>query len=178
MTFIFSELANGASFGDSVKKAKALGYTEPDPRDDLSGEDVARKFITLARVSGRRLERSDVSVESLVPTELARVSTEEFVSRIGEYDAAWQARVQEAKNEGKVLRYVAKLDGDKVSVKVEAVPANSPLGTLSGTDNLVAITSKYYNRSPLIIQGPGAGREVTAAGLLADVIKIARRVLF
>jgi aspartokinase/homoserine dehydrogenase 1 len=178
MTFIFSELANGASFGESVKKAKALGYTEPDPRDDLSGEDVARKFITLARVAGRRLERSDVSVESLVPAELASVSTEEFLTRIGEYDAVWQARVQEAKNDGKVLRYVAKLDGDKVSVKVEAVPANSPLGTLSGTDNLVAITSKYYNSSPLIIQGPGAGREVTAAGLLADVIKIARRVLF
>jgi aspartokinase/homoserine dehydrogenase 1 len=178
MTFIFSQLAAGATFGDSVKKAKELGYTEPDPRDDLSGEDVARKFITLARVSGRRLERADVSVESLVPPELTRVSTEEFMARIGDYNEVWTKRVNDARAEGNVLRYVAKLENDRVSVKVEAVPANSPLGTLSGTDNLVAIHSRYYNRSPLIIQGPGAGREVTAAGLLADVLKIARRVLF
>lgn len=178
MTFIFSELANGASFGETVKKAKALGYTEPDPRDDLSGEDVARKFITLARVSGLRLERADVEVESLVPDELAKVSTEEFLSRISDYDRNWATRVAEAAKNDTVLRYVATLDQGKVRVKVEAVSIRSSFGNLSGTDNMVAITSKRYAKSPLIISGPGAGREVTAAGLLADIQKISRRVLF
>lgn len=172
MTYLFGALERGERFSEAIKNAKKLGYSEPDPRDDLSGEDVARKFMTLARTAGYRIERNELQVESMIPDELKSVGVEEFMERIAEYDSFWQHRTEEARAEDKVLRYVGILDEGKVRVRVEAVPVKSPLGALSGTDNQIAITTDRYNAYPLIIQGPGAGREVTAAGLLADVQKV------
>jgi aspartokinase/homoserine dehydrogenase 1 len=172
MTYLFGALERGERFSEAIKNAKKLGYSEPDPRDDLSGEDVARKFMTLARTAGYRIERNELQVESMIPDELKSVSVDEFMERIAEYDSFWQHRTEEARSEEKVLRYVGILDEGKVRVRVEAVPVKSPLGSLSGTDNQIAIITDRYNKYPLIIQGPGAGREVTAAGLLADIQKI------
>ncbi len=172
MTYLFGALESGMRFSDAIKEAKKLGYSEPDPRDDLSGEDVARKFMTLARTAGYRIERNELQVESMIPDELKSVGVDEFMERIAEYDSFWQHRTEEARSEEKVLRYVGILDEGKVRVRVEAVSLKSPLGSLSGTDNQIAIITDRYNKYPLIIQGPGAGREVTAAGLLADIQKI------
>jgi bifunctional aspartokinase / homoserine dehydrogenase 1 len=177
MTFLFESLQQGHGFGAAVRKARELGYAEPDPRDDLSGEDVARKFLGLARTSGLRIERQDLVVEDLTPASLRTVPLDEFFDGLNAFDAHWKKRVAEAAADGNVLRYVGNLEHGKITVGVQAVPANSPLGSLKGTDNQVAIFSKRYRESPLIIQGPGAGREVTAAGLLADIQKIAIRVV-
>ena len=177
MTFIFGELEQGKSFGEAVKKARELGYAEPDPRDDLSGEDVARKFITLARVAGHKIERRELEVESLIPESLRSVTTAEFLKRIGEFDEFWAKKVADAATENKVLRYVGTMEDGKVQISVQAVSEKTPLGTLAGTDNQVAIYSRRYSKFPMIIHGPGAGAEVTAAGLLADVQKIGQRIV-
>lgn len=177
MTFLFEALQQGGRFGETVRRARELGYAEPDPRDDLSGEDVARKFLGLARTAGLRMERSDIVVEDLTPPALRNVPLDVFFEHIGTFDAEWEGRVAEAASEGNVLRYVGNLENGRISVGVQSVPASSPLGSLKGTDNLVAIYTKRYKSSPLVIQGPGAGREVTAAGLLADIQKIAIRIV-
>lgn len=177
MTFLFGELERGKSFGEAVKRARELGYAEPDPRDDLSGEDVARKFLTLARVSGLRIDRQELEVESLIPESLGSVSTSEFLDRIGEYDDYWAQKTEEARSKNEVLRYVGTLENGKIQIHVASIPEKSPLGTLSGTDNQVAIYTRRYQTYPLIIHGPGAGAEVTAAGVLADVQKIGRRIV-
>lgn len=177
MTYLFNELEKGESFSKCIRKAKEQGYTEPDPRDDLFGEDVVRKFLTLARASGYRLERADLEVESLVPDDLKDVSVEEFLAGIEDYDEYWDKRVHDALKEGKVLRYIGTLKEGKIKVGVQLVSKSSPLGSLAGTDNQFAFYTRRYNKYPLIIQGPGAGREVTAAGLLSDIQKIAQNVI-
>lgn len=177
MTYLFDQLQQGKPFGQTLKRARQLGFAEPDPRDDLSGEDVARKFITLARASGIRLERSDVTVENLTPSDLRTVSNEEFLNGIDRFDGVWKDRMDAALADGHTLRYVGTLSDGKVRIGVQAVPLNSALGSLTGTDNLIAIHTRRYNGSPLVIQGPGAGKEVTAAGVLADIQKIAIRLV-
>lgn len=177
MTYLFDQLQQGQPFGDTLRRARQLGYAEPDPRDDLSGEDVVRKFITLTRASGIRIERSDVTVENLTPADLRSVSAEEFLSRIDDYNADWTRRLEAASAAGTVLRHVATLEHGKIHIGVSAVPASSPLASLRGTDNQIAIFTRRYNVSPMIIQGPGAGKEVTSAGLLADIQKIAIRIV-
>lgn len=172
MTYLFSELDKGESFSASVIRARTLGYAEPDPRDDLSGEDVARKFLILARISGLRMERSDVEVESLIPGFLQNVDSVEFLERLHEADNEWKERLEKEKNRGNTLRYVGQLKDGKIRVGIQSVPQNSPIGGLKGTNNLIEIKSGRYLDQPLIIQGPGAGKEVTAAGVLSDVLKI------
>lgn len=173
MTFLFNQLEDGVPFSRAVVQAREKGYAEPDPREDLSGEDVARKFLILARRVGHRLERSSLQVESLIPEELASTGKEEFLERLPDFDDYWQEKMERARRNGETLRYVGSLSADGfVTVGVQEVPFSSPLGQLRGTDNLVSIHSRRYSRSPLVIQGPGAGREVTAAGLLADIFKV------
>lgn len=176
MTYLFGSLENGAPFGETVTRARKEGYAEPDPRDDLSGEDVARKFLILARTSGLQIERDDLQVENLTPEALRDVPLETFFERIGDYDEEWQNKVDEAARRGNVLRYVGELSNGQIKIGVREVPSESPLGTLSGTDNQLLIYTKRYRMSPIIIQGPGAGREVTASGVLSDIQKISRRV--
>ena len=173
LTFVFDRLRQGALLSEAVHEAAAQGYAEPDVRDDLSGEDVARKFLILARTAGFSLERADLEVESLVPEALRTASAEAFLSCLSQVDARWQERVAEAQGEGRVLQYAGTFSEDGVRVGVQRVPAEAPLGRLQGTDNLIEIYSDRYATSPIVVQGPGAGPAVTAAGVLADVLTVA-----
>jgi aspartokinase/homoserine dehydrogenase 1 len=170
--YIMTELEKGRRFSDAVRDAWKLGYTEPDPRDDLSGTDVARKALILARTLGRRLELSDIALESLYTPEVDSEEPARFVENLTALDGIFAEKVARAHRAGKVLRYVAKIGKRTIRVGVEAVPANSPIGRLHGTDNTVVIYSKRYATNPLVVTGPGAGAAVTAAGVMNDIVAI------
>jgi homoserine dehydrogenase len=155
-----------------VREALAAGYTEPDPRLDLSGEDVRRKLLILARSSGLALDAAQVHVDSLVPSALAALPLDDAVAELEQLDAPLQARWQQATDSGRVLRFVGRVDADGAQVGLRELPADHPLAQGAGTDNRVAIHSDRYRTQPLLIQGPGAGAEVTAAALLDDVLRI------
>ena len=156
-----------------VRDAKQRGYTEPDPRDDLSGTDVARKLIILGREMGLDLEMSDVQVESLVPAGLERGSIDEFLQRLPQHDAAMKGRFERATAAGKVLRYVGRLTADgKATVGVVELERKHPFANIALTDNVVRFATSRYNNNPLIVQGPGAGPEVTAGGIFADLLRL------
>jgi bifunctional aspartokinase / homoserine dehydrogenase 1 len=174
--FIFHELSQGKKFSETVRIARKQGYTEPDPRDDLKGEDAARKLLILAREKGLSVERPDVAVESLVPTHLLDVSVKEFMDRLEEADEEWEERVAEAKAEGSQLQYICLIEEGRLSVRVRTVGPDSPFMHLRGSDNMVVFTTERYSTNPLVVQGPGAGPTVTAAGILADLIKAAELV--
>lgn len=172
--FLFSELENGASFSGAVTQAKGLGFTEPDPRDDLSGMDVARKVLILSRVIGKRLEIADVEVEKLYSDALAALSADDFMAQVSTLDEQYAAKAAEAKAAGKALRYVATVTPTEHSVKLLAVSGQSDIGNLRGPDNIVVIQTKRYYDNPLVIKGPGAGVPVTAAGVFADCLAAAQ----
>lgn len=174
LAYVFDGLAQGRAFSEIVRTAQASGYTEPDPRDDLVGEDVARKLLILAREMGLRVERADVEVESLVPDELMDVPLEAFLERLPELDEVWRERCEAARAAGRRLQYLAGIEEGRLRVRVEPVEVDSPFGSLHGTDNLVVYTTERYQANPLVIRGPGAGPAVTAAGILADVIRAAQ----
>jgi aspartokinase/homoserine dehydrogenase 1 len=171
--FLLTEVGRGRPFSEAVRRAMAQGFTEPDPRDDLSGSDVARKALILGRLMGFRGELGDLRVESLVPDTARRWAPDDFVRRLDEFDRAWAERVSEARDRGMVLRYVATASRQRVAVGLRAVPPSSPFAGLRGTDNQVVFTTTRYRENPLIITGPGAGPAVTAAGVLNDVLKAA-----
>ncbi len=171
---IFSMLADGQSFSAAVREAKARGYTEPDPRDDLSGLDVARKALILARTMGRRVDLSDIAVESLVPEHLAGVSIDQFLDRVGDADAAFAERAAAAQTAGRTLKYVATVPADgPIAVGVRDVPTSGVLGALQGPENIVSFRTERYDAYPLTVAGPGAGAAVTAAGMLGDALALA-----
>ena len=173
LTFVFSQMRKGDSFQQAVEAAIQKGYAEPDVRDDLSGEDVARKFLILARTAGAFIERDDVKVESLVPDNLRDLPLLAFRKHLGTVNREWQKRVEEAASRGAVLQYVGEwIAGSGIRVGVEAVPSDTDFGRLEGQDNLFSITTARYNDSPLTIKGPGAGPAVTAGGVLADVLAV------
>jgi aspartokinase/homoserine dehydrogenase 1 len=174
LAWLFNRYDGSVPFSSLVAEARALGYTEPDPRDDLSGTDVARKLVILAREAGRGLSLEDVRVESLVPESLRQASVEDFMARLHEVDAAFAARLAQAKAEGRVLRYVARLDAaGEASVGLVELPREHAFANLRLTDNIVQFTTRRYCENPLIVQGPGAGPEVTAAGVFADLLRVA-----
>ena len=174
LAWLFNKFDGSVPFSQLVTEARGLGYTEPDPRDDLSGTDVARKLVILAREAGRALTLDDVSVESLVPAALREASVDDFMARLGEVDAAFADKLAAANAAGNVLRYVAKLDADgKASVGLVELPKAHAFANLRLTDNIVQFTTRRYCDNPLIVQGPGAGPEVTAAGVFADVLRVA-----
>ena len=168
-----------APFSALLREAHAQGYTEPDPREDLSGTDVARKLVILAREAGWPLSLEDVTVESLVPAVLAALPADVFLERLarGELDAldaALAARLAHARATGGVLRHVASLDArGRARVRLETLPADHPFAHTRLTDNIVQLRTARYCDNPLIVQGPGAGPQVTAAGVFADVLRIA-----
>ena len=176
LAFVFDRLAAGDRFSEAVRAAREKGYTEPDPRDDLRGEDVARKALILAREMGLEAERADVQVESLVPHDLQDRSTDAFLDGLADVDAMWRERVAAAEKEGKQLRYLGRIESGCLRVGVEAVGPPSPFAHLRGTDNMIAFTTERYQERPLVVQGPGAGPDVTAAGILADVVKAVQQM--
>ena len=170
---IFTDLGNGASFSQAVRSAKANGFTEPDPRDDLSGLDVARKALILARTIGRRVNLDDVAVENLVPEALQAISLPEFLDRVDELDAEWARRADAARAAGATLKYVATVPAEgPIAVGVREVSTSSLLGALQGPENIVVIRTARYSANPLTIVGPGAGAAVTAAGMTGDLLAL------
>jgi bifunctional aspartokinase / homoserine dehydrogenase 1 len=149
------------------------GYTEPDPREDLSGMDVARKALILGRLLGYRGELQDVQTESLTPPELASLSLEAFLKRLEGLDAYWRERVAQARQQGGVLRYRCVATKQRIRVGLTVVDSSDPSASLSGTDNQFVFTTERYKTTPLVISGPGAGPAVTAAGVLNDVLRLA-----
>jgi bifunctional aspartokinase / homoserine dehydrogenase 1 len=170
--FLLSELGRGECFSAALRAAVAKGFTEPDPRDDLSGADVGRKALILGRLLGYDGEPGDVTVENLVPEEGRALSKEEFLATLERFDDLWAKRVAAAKAKSAVLRYIASVTRTKIRVGLEAVDASSPFAALNGTDNQIAFTTTRYKR-PLVITGAGAGLAVTAGGVLNDIIELA-----
>ncbi|XP_038717886.1 bifunctional aspartokinase/homoserine dehydrogenase 1, chloroplastic-like isoform X1 [Tripterygium wilfordii] len=176
LSYIFNNFIGTRAFSDVVAEAKESGYTEPDPRDDLSGTDVARKVIILARESGLRLELSDLPVQNLVPEPLqASASAEEFMKQLPQFDKAMAKQRQEAEDAGEVLRYVGVVDVIKEEGRVELrrYKKDHPFAQLSGSDNIIAFTTTRYQKQPLIVRGPGAGAQVTAGGIFSDILRLA-----
>ena len=173
LAFISSGLQAGQPLSALVAEAMRRGYTEPDPRIDLGGMDVARKALIIARTLGWKLELSDVNVSSLVPPEFAALPQADFLARLPELDADFAARAAAAAGEGKTLRYVAELKAGKAAVGLQALPLDSALGQLKGNDNLVAFHTRYYPDTPLVLQGRGAGVDAAAAGVHSDIAALA-----
>jgi aspartokinase/homoserine dehydrogenase 1 len=161
-------------FSALLREAHALGYTEPDPRADLSGVDVARKLVILAREAGLPLSLNDVEVENLVPPELAAMSLDDSMQHLHAFDAPMSARLAEAQVNSGVLRHVGQLRRDgHASVRLAVLPAGHPFAHTRLADNVVQFRTRRYRDNPLLVQGPGAGPEVTAAGVFADLLRIA-----
>jgi len=170
---IFTDLGNGSSFSAAVRSAKEKGFTEPDPRDDLSGLDVARKALILARTLRRNVDLDQIEIENLVPPEYNDLSVPEFLDRLEEMDVVWRQRAKTALAEGKTLKYVATVPAEgQITVGVREVPANSLLGSLQGPENVIVIRTRRYANNPLTIVGPGAGAAVTAAGMTGDMLAL------
>lgn len=172
--YVFSELEKKIPFSKIVKKAHDMRYTEPDPRDDLSGMDVARKLVILARLCGARVELSQVKIDPLLPAALWKAKTvAEFFKKLPQVDASYAQRMALAAKSGKVLRTIGRIKDGKCAMELRAVDKNSPFGNLVGGDNMVVFTTKRYRTNPLIVRGPGAGPAVTAGGVFADILKVA-----
>lgn len=175
LAWLFHHYDGLRPFSGFVREAHAAGYTEPDPREDLSGEDVRRKLLILARAAGVPLAPADIAVESLVPGALAALPRTALFDALPQLDAPLRARYAAAWKQGARLRFIARLQADGTArVGLEALPADDPLAGGGGTDNRVALWSDRYPRQPLVLQGPGAGAEVTAAALLDDALAIQR----
>jgi aspartokinase/homoserine dehydrogenase 1 len=200
LSYIFNNLNLQNSFSDVVQVAKDKGYTEPDPRDDLSGTDVARKLIILGREMGLSIEMSDIQVSSLVPESMQKLSVEEFMKSLPTLNQQWQEKLQDAESRGEVLRYVGRLSVNSpdeaasslgsvvgvgteknvhvsvpvnMSVELRSYPKTHAFAMVRATDNIVAFRTMRYRNQPLIVQGPGAGPDVTAAGVFADLLRLA-----
>ncbi|MDH3954914.1 MAG: bifunctional aspartate kinase/homoserine dehydrogenase I, partial [Gammaproteobacteria bacterium] len=174
LAYLFNVYDGSRPFSDIVREARENGFTEPDPRDDLSGMDVARKLTILARELGEPIEIGDFPVQNLVPEGLRDCSIDEFLERLPEYDGEIDALYRDAVKQDKRLRYVARFDaGGNASVGLEAVDTDHPFSNINLTDNIVQFKSDRYSANPLVVQGPGAGPEVTAAGVFADLLRLA-----
>ena len=174
LAYLFNVWDGTQPFSAVVRDAKAKGFTEPDPRDDLSGMDVARKLVILGREMGLKLELTDVALEGLIPKQLATCPPDEFMNRLGELDAPMLARLESARNAGRVLRYVAALDASngKATVGLVELERSHPFANINLTDNIVQFVTSRYHQNPLVVQGPGAGPAVTAGGVFADLLRV------
>lgn len=174
LSYIFNSFDGRHSFSEVVREAHALGLTEPDPREDLSGVDVARKLIILAREMGLEVEMDAVRVESLVAEDLREGSVDQYLQTLGKHDQTIASLLDAARAKGQVVRYVGTIDSDgNLSAQMRNYPIDHPFASLTGSDNIVSFQTTRYNTQPMIVRGPGAGPEVTAAGVFADLLRLA-----
>lgn len=174
--FIASQLEAGVSFGDAVRDAKQRGYTEPDPRQDLGGLDAARKALIMARMLGYRLEMHDVQVESLYPAQMNGLSVAEFLHEVDALNEPMRLRAAQLVGGGKKLRYAAMVENGACRVELTGTDPESKLGGIRTSDSIVVFTTHYYRENPLAVSGRGAGQEVTARGVLGDIISLSREM--
>jgi aspartokinase/homoserine dehydrogenase 1 len=173
LSYLFNNFDGSVPFSSLVRDAHRMGFTEPDPRDDLSGQDVARKLLILAREIGLKMELDEVKVDSLVPGPLRRSRfSSGFFDALAKYDAEVAARVDAARRRGAVLRYVGVLEHGRAQAGLKEFPRDHPVASAKGSDNVIAFTTKRYRRTPLVVQGPGAGADVTAMGVFSDILKL------
>jgi bifunctional aspartokinase / homoserine dehydrogenase 1 len=173
LSYLFNTFDGSVPFSALVQQALETGLTEPDPREDLSGQDVARKLLILARQSGSQMEIDDVRVESLVPRNLARGAfSPRFFAAFARYDEAMAGRLKRARARDAVLRYVGTLEKGRARAGIKEFPREHPIAATKGSDNIIAFTTERYARTPLVIQGPGAGADVTAMGVFSDILKL------
>jgi aspartokinase/homoserine dehydrogenase 1 len=174
LSYIFNTFDGSQPFSQVVKTAKAKGYTEPDPRDDLGCADVARKILILAREAGSKLEYNEVQINGFLPQSCMDAPTvDDFFAELEKNDSYFANMQQTAAKEGKVLRCIARFEDGKATINLQAVDKSHPFYLLSGSDNIIAFTTNRYKERPLIVRGSGAGAEVTAAGVFADIIRVA-----
>ncbi len=173
LSHLFNHYDGTLPFSALVREALELGYTEPDPREDLSGGDVARKLLILARQIGLKMDMKDVKVENLVPEQLRGGSLpKNFFERYTRYDDTIKRLLEKARTRGSILRYVGILQGHEASAGIKEIPADHLFATTKGSDNIIAFTTRRYSRTPLVVQGPGAGADVTAMGVFSDLLKL------
>ena len=176
ISFIFNNFKGDKGFYETVKEAQELGYTEPDPRDDLNGKDFMRKMLILARDAGYPLEAADVKIDNILPDAcLNATSVEDFYNELQKNSAYFEELKNKAASENKVLRYIANLTDGKVEIRLQMVDDSHPFFALSGSDNIISFTTDRYKMRPMVVKGPGAGAEVTAAGVFADIINVGTR---
>ncbi|MDL2222586.1 bifunctional aspartate kinase/homoserine dehydrogenase I [Bacteroidales bacterium OttesenSCG-928-M11] len=173
LNYIFNTISKDIKLSQAIRMAKDCGFSEPDPRLDLSGMDVIRKLVILSREAGYEVNREDVKQESFIPAKYFEGSLDEFWDTISELDTEFEEKRKSLEQEGKKFRYVAEMDNGKCSVGLQAVERNHPFFELEGSNNIIMMTTELYNESPMIIKGYGAGAAVTAAGVFADIISIA-----
>ncbi len=173
ISYIFNNYKGDVTFHDIVKQAQEKGYTEPDPRDDLKGTDFMRKMLILARDAGYPLEAEDVNIESMLPQScIDAQSVDEFYAELKNEDAFFANLKKQAEEGGKVLRYIAKLEDGKAKINLQMVDDSHPFYALSGSDNIISFTTDRYKERPMVVKGPGAGADVTAAGVFADIVNV------
>jgi aspartokinase/homoserine dehydrogenase 1 len=175
LSYIFNNFDGSEPFHDLVMKAKELGYTEPDPRDDLSGSDVRRKIIILTREAGIAIEPDDVALDPILPSVcMEAAGVPHFFDTLKSEDDYFNGLIEDAKSKEKVLRFIASMENGKAKIGLQAVGKESPFYSLQMSDNMIVFTTKRYNDRPLIVRGPGAGAEVTAGGVFSDIISIGK----
>ncbi len=173
ISYIFNNFRGDASFYDVVKKAQELGFTEPDPRDDLGGIDFMRKMLILGRDAGYPIESSDVQLGNILPESCLKAnSVDEFYAELLKADEYFNNLKEEAEKQGKVIRYIGTLENGKVAISLQMVDESHPFYALSGSDNIISFTTERYKERPLVVKGPGAGAEVTAGGVFADLVNV------
>ncbi|MEX2463729.1 MAG: bifunctional aspartate kinase/homoserine dehydrogenase I [Balneolaceae bacterium] len=174
LSYLFNNFDGSKPFSELVKEAKENGYTEPDPREDLNGHDVGRKLLILARVAGYDLEFDDIDIQNLVPEKARNAdSIDQFFEKLEEHNGEFEKLLDQAKSAGQKLCYIARYEDGNAVVKLEQIEIDHPFYNLSGTDNILAIYSSHYDSNPLVVKGPGAGANVTAAGIIADILRVA-----